>query len=85
MAIANLAEQAEKNPKPPGNCAVCRALAEIPPAEAAGLRSLMANKRLRYTEISEKIAADPDTPLELKSDWLGKHARGGCAAGEKLR
>lgn len=85
MALASLAEDVEKTPRPAGNCAVCRALATIPPDEAAGLRALMANKKLRYTEISDMIAADPDTPLTLSGDALGKHARGACAANEKLR
>lgn len=66
-------------------CVVCRTLASIPPAEAEGLRLLLRNPGLRYSEISDLIAADADTPLKLSGDVLGKHARGGCSAGEKLR
>lgn len=82
MALAELA----KNITQGGDgCAVCRALAAIPEAEANGLRDLLRNKGLRYTEVSEMIRDDPDTPLDLNANVLGKHARGDCRANEKLR
>lgn len=84
MAISDLAAGLDDTGITTG-CAVCRALASIPPAEAEGLRALLRNPGLRYSEISDLIAADEDTPLKLSGDILGKHARGKCSAGEVLR
>lgn len=82
MAIADIAKEIK-----PGvtGCIVCRTLAAIPPTEAEGLRILLRNPGLRYSEISDMIAADEDTPLKLSGDVLGKHANGKCSAKEKLR
>ena len=85
MAISDLANLEPTAPRKGPSCAVCQALDEIPADEAAGLRSLLGNKRWRYTEIAEKIAADPDTPLRIPHQTLARHAKGHCAAGERLR
>jgi hypothetical protein len=85
MAIADLAAKASTDGVPWRTCKVCHALATIPDGEAAGLRALLANPKKRYDEISSEIAADEDTPLQIDRDALSRHARGKCAAREKLR
>jgi hypothetical protein len=85
MSLAKIAKAAKTaDPLPWRTCSVCHALATIPEAEAEGLRDLLRGK-LRYSEISDLIADDPDTPLRLDSDALSRHARGGCSARERLR
>lgn len=82
MAIADIKAAVET---PWRTCAVCHALDNIPPDEATALRDLLRNKGVRYSELSEKLAEDPDTPLKLDRDALSRHARGFCAARERLR
>jgi hypothetical protein len=85
MALSDIAKAAKTaDPLPWRTCAVCHALATIPEAEAEGLRDLLRGK-LRYSEISDLIAGDPDTPLDIDKDTLSRHARGRCAAREVLR
>lgn len=84
MAIADIAKAAAEA-TPEGVCQVCRALTELPGPEAQGLRDLMSNPRVQYTKISQWISEDEDNPLTIHSDIIGKHARGRCAAREKLR
>jgi hypothetical protein len=82
MALSDIAKAAKTaDPLPWRTCAVCHALATIPPTEAEGLRALLRGK-LRYSEIS---ADDPDTPLQIDKETLSRHARGGCSARERLR
>lgn len=83
MALSDLAADNETS-IPWRTCQVCHALATIPAPEAEGLRTLLRGDK-RYTWISDKIAADPDTPLQLHPDSLSRHARGRCEAKEKLR
>lgn len=66
-------------------CLVCIALDNLSEADAAALRGHLANKAWRYTELSEALRADPDTPLDLPAHCLARHARGQCAAREQLR
>ena len=82
MAIADIA--ATSPAVPWQTCQVCHALDTIPAAEAAALRALLAGT-MRYSELSDALAADPDTPLTLHPDALSRHARGRCVAREKLR
>jgi hypothetical protein len=85
MALSEIAKAAATaDPLPWRTCAVCHALATIPPTEAEGLRDLLRGK-LRYSEIRDLIADDPDTPLQIDTDTLSRHARGQCAARENLR
>jgi hypothetical protein len=85
MAISDIAQATQNaDPLPWRTCGVCHALATIPEAEAEGLRALLRGK-LRYSEISDLIADDPDTPLQIDKETLSRHARGGCSARERLR
>jgi hypothetical protein len=85
MAIADLAStkpgMAVKGP----TCQVCIELARLPKAEAAGLLALLSDPLWRYTELAARLREDPDTPLDIPSTTLARHARGGCAAKTKLR
>lgn len=89
VAISDLAQSQPDLVRKGPECAVCEALAELPPAEAAGLESLLANKRWRYKEIAAKIAEDPDSPLEIHHGTYARHAKGECwamrKAGRRLR
>lgn len=84
MALVDIAARARLGPGHK-ECAVCYALDTIPASEADGLRDLMRNAAKRFTEISEEIADDPDTPLNIDAYTLGRHARGDCSANEILR
>ena len=91
MAISNLA----KTPPPPVEkgpaCGVCRALNELPKAEADGLIALMSNPAWPFKAIAEAVRKDPD--LAPEHEWVrkivgptyGRHATGGCAAQVRLR
>ena len=82
MALAALTpSRALKGP----TCETCRALAALDDNEAAALRAHLANPEWRYTELSDALAADEDTQLSLPAHSLARHARGQCAAREKLR
>lgn len=85
MAIADIAASkpgmAVKGP----TCQVCIELARLPRDEAAGLLALLSDPGWRYTELSERLRHDPDTPLDIPSTTLARHARGACAAKVKLR
>lgn len=83
MSLADLAAQNHTGP-PWRTCVVCHALDTIPETEAEGLRSLLRGT-MRYAEISSRIAADPDTPLDIDRQALSRHARGQCGAREVLR
>jgi hypothetical protein len=84
VAISDLAKAvADKTPWQ--TCAVCHAITTLPDAQAAALRELLANPSVRYRELSAALAADQDYPLTLRDDTLSRHARGECAAREKLR
>lgn len=88
MAISALSKT------PPGevtkgpSCTVCAALEELPEADAAGLLALLSDRRRRYTEIAELIAADQDTPVWVRNiahQTYARHATGRCAARTRLR
>lgn len=85
MAIGDIAASkptaAVKGPP----CSVCQALETLPVGEAVALRALLADKTWRYTELAERLAADPDTPLDIPHGTLARHAKGRCAARDKLR
>lgn len=85
MAISEIAKQ-RPNTKTQGPiCSVCQALQDLPETEAAALRKLLSDRDWRFTRLSEALAEDPDTPLNLSPSVLAWHANGRCAAGEKLR
>ena len=84
MAIAKIEPTRAKVRKGPP-CEVCQALETIPADEAAGLLRLLSDKTERYTELSDKLENDEDTPLQLSAFQLSRHARGRCLANQKLR
>ena len=83
MAISDLAKRVEE--KLWQKCLVCHALENLPDVEAAALRDLLANPRVRYSELSNDLARDEDYPLDIPAETLSRHARGGCSARERLR
>jgi hypothetical protein len=83
MAISRLAKPTTVNRGP--RCLVCLTLAGLTPDDAKALRAHLADPAWRYTELSDALAADKDTPLDIKPFILARHARGECAAGERLR
>lgn len=85
MAIADVKLVRRSEARPWRTCQVCHALANIPAAEAKALRKLLADPSVRYQELSEALAADADTPLDLHPDALSRHARGRCEAKDRLR
>ncbi len=85
MAIAGIAKTGPTAITKGPPCSVCDALATLPPKEADALRGLLADPAWRYSELSDALAADPDTPLIISGNTLSRHARGRCSAREKLR
>ena len=88
MAISDLASSTPAPVSKGPDCTVCQALAELPEADAQGLRQMLADKRRRFSEIAELVAADPDTPTWVRNIAHGtyrRHARGQCSAREVLR
>lgn len=83
MALADLAAKLTSG-LPHQTCATCHALANMSPEDAAILRSLLADRGVRYSDLAAELAADPDSPT-IDSATLSRHARGGCSAHEKLR
>ena len=85
MAITDILKSEATSFRPGPSCAVCMALETLPPDEAGALRTLLANPAWRYTELSDRLAADPDNPLDINDQTLSRHAKGRCAARERLR
>jgi hypothetical protein len=87
MAISDLPKTPPVVEKGP-SCTVCAALEELPPADAAWLLDVLADKRWPFSAIAKKVKDDPDTPAWIKSiqrDTYGRHATAGCAAQVRLR
>lgn len=83
MAISDIVRAT--NEKLWQKCLVCDALEALPNAEAAALRELLGNGRVRYSDLETDLAADPDYPLVIPAQTLSRHARGNCSARERLR
>ncbi|WP_332645063.1 hypothetical protein [Aeromicrobium sp.] len=84
MAISDIREQVTTVRKGPP-CEVCGALSTLPEGEADALRALLADPTVRYSTLSEALLADEDTKLDINEYTLSRHARGKCAARERLR
>jgi hypothetical protein len=79
MAIAQLSPtRGSKGPV----CTVCKLLARLEPAEANALRSHLTNPEWRLTELSDALFEEGH---DVPGPTLARHARGQCAAREKLR
>lgn len=84
MAIASIRDNQQKVRKGPP-CEVCSFIASLDEVNADALRDLLSDNTVRYSVISDALATDPDTPVDLSPNTLSRHARGRCAAREKLR
>lgn len=88
MAISTIAQQAATRPQKGPSCTVCRALAELPKADAEGLLALLSDPSWRYTAIASLIYEDEDTPQwvrEIHHKTYARHATGDCSARKRLR
>ena len=88
MAISDLASTDPAALKKGPDCTVCQALEALPPADAEGLRTMLADKRRRFTEIAALVSGDEDTPEWVRAihhATYRRHAKGDCAARERLR
>lgn len=92
MAISKLAKTEPPRTEKGPNCTVCRALDEMPKAEADGLRAMLADPAWSFKAITEAIRDDPDphpdVPAyvrEIAHQTFGRHATGGCSARLRLR
>jgi hypothetical protein len=65
-------------------CGVCHALAGMNDTDAQTLRGLLADRRVKFTELAKALAEDPDSPT-IDRQALSRHATGGCSARENLR
>lgn len=89
MAISKIATQPSARSHERGpDCTVCRALVELPKADAAGLLTMLRDKSLRFSEIADRIWNDVDTPewvRKIAGNTYARHARAGCSARVNLR
>ena len=91
MAISDLVNTAPPAVEKGPSCGVCRALAELPKADADGLIALMSNPAWTFKAIAKAVSKDPDIAPE--HEWVkkiagptyGRHATRGCAAQVQLR
>lgn len=83
MAIADIADSRPTQPKKGPSCATCLELQRLPEEEATALRALLADHRWRYTELADELREKAG--IDIASQNLARHARGACAARERLR
>lgn len=83
MALADIEADIEAG-VPHRTCAVCHYMNERGEEWADRLRRLLSNRGIKFKDLADKLAKDPDEPT---IDWqaLSRHARSGCAAREQLR
>lgn len=82
MAIAQLSPtQGSKGP----TCTVCKLLDRLEPSEANALRGHMSNPEWRLTDLSDALFEDSNGQINVPAPTFARHARGQCAAREKLR
>ena len=87
MALSNLDQEPSAAKKGP-DCTVCQALAALPDNQAELIRAALSNPRWRYTEIAAEVASDetvPDWVRAIHHQTYRRHAKGDCAARERLR
>jgi hypothetical protein len=84
MALSDVASKFTDSDIPWRTCGVCHALENMSDGEAATLRDLLGNKAIKFKDLAAALEADPDTPA-IPWETLSRHARGGCAARERLR
>lgn len=65
-------------------CAVCHHMAERGEEWADQLRRLLANRSIKFQDLANHLAQDPDEPT-IDGQVLSRHARAGCSAREQLR
>lgn len=84
MAITDIATSLATTGIPWRTCGTCHALAGMSDEDAAVLRRLLADRSIKFKDLALALADDPDSPT---IEWaaLSRHARGECAANEKLR
>ena len=84
MGLQDVAATVTDGGLPWRTCATCHALDTMPDADAAVLRSLLADRRVKFTDLAKALAADEEAPT-IPHDALSRHARGLCSAREVLR
>lgn len=82
MAIADLHDRFAPDILRGPPCAVCQLLGQLDTTEADALRQLLGDPLWRYSHLSDALAAEGH---KVPSATLARHARGKCAAAEKLR
>ena len=83
MALADI--EARLDPSVPHKtCAVCHYMAERGEDWAERLRRMLGNRGIKFRDIAQELAEDPDEP-DIPWSTLSRHAQSGCVAREKLR
>jgi hypothetical protein len=82
MSIANIQPGTIK--KGP-TCQVCLELARLPKTEAKALREHLANPAWRFSALSDALFEASGGQINIRQHVLSRHARGQCAAKERLR
>jgi len=83
MALADI--EAKLDPSiPHKTCAVCYHMAERGEEWANRLRRMLSNRGIKFIDIADELANDPEEP-NIPSGTLSRHAQRGCLANESLR
>lgn len=65
-------------------CATCHALNGMSEDDAATLRRLLADRRVKFKHLAKALADDTESPT-IPWESLSRHAQAGCSARENLR
>lgn len=85
MALSDIASTlTDPESVPWRTCGVCHALDGMSAEDAATLRGLLADRRVKFSDLERALLEDPDSP-NIDRQALSRHARGGCQAREVLR
>lgn len=83
MAIDDIATKLDPS-IPHKTCGVCHHMAERGDEWAEKLRAMLRNRGIKFKDLAQALADDPDEP-NIPASTLGRHAQRGCLADESLR
>jgi hypothetical protein len=83
MALSDIAAKLDPS-VPHKTCAVCHHMDVRGEEWAEKLRDLLRNRGVRFRDLAQALADDPEEP-DIPASTLSRHAQRGCSANESLR